>query len=119
MRRGIDFIIALTVCAFLAFGGQSQLSAETSQQVGVTAAVRGNVTLDRASSAIFGRQVRGGEPVFPGGIITSGEKSGVQIMLFSESVVSIWPNCNVKIDRAIYDPDKSLTKFLKETAEKA
>lgn len=72
------------------------------QQAGVSAAVRGDVQLAR--SGAVGRQIASAEPIFLQDGITSGSRSGMQIILMDESVFTIGPNSELEIDEFVYDP---------------
>ncbi len=72
------------------------------QQAGVSAAVRGTVQLARAGAV--GRQIASAEPIFLDDGITSGSRSGMQIILMDESVFTIGPDSDLEIDEFVYDP---------------
>lgn len=98
MRGLTIFLIAATALAGFAAAAAAQ------QQAGVSAAVRGQVALARASANIVGRKVESGEKIYLGDAITSGRDSGMQIMLLDETVFSIGPNSEIAIDEFVYDP---------------
>lgn len=72
------------------------------QQAGVSAAVRGSVQVARAGAV--GRQVESAEPIYLRDAITSGNRSGMQIILMDESVFTIGPGSELEIDEFVYDP---------------
>jgi hypothetical protein len=80
------------------------------QQAGVSAAVRGQVALSRASQNIVGKKVGSGEAIFLGDAITSGKNSGMQVMLLDETIFTIGPNSAMSIDEFVYDPSTNAGK---------
>jgi hypothetical protein len=84
--------------------------AQAQQQAGVSAAVRGQVALSRASQNIVGKKVGSGEAIFLGDAITSGKNSGMQVMLLDETIFTIGPNSAMSIDEFVYDPSTSAGK---------
>lgn len=96
--------LTLSLFAAAAMFGTATLVSAQPQQAGVSAAVRGQVALARASANIVGRQVQSGDPIFLGDAITSGKASGMQVMLMDETVFSIGPNSEISIDEFVYDP---------------
>ncbi|MEQ8828476.1 MAG: FecR domain-containing protein [Alphaproteobacteria bacterium] len=76
--------------------------AQDATQAGVSAAVRGEVALARASAV--GRQIVSAEPIFLQDQITSGADSGMQILLLDETVFTIGPESEMTIDEFVYDP---------------
>lgn len=74
-------------------------------RAGVAAAVRGSVTLERPGSV--GLAVETGAPVYIGDAITTGADSGLQILLLDETVFTIGPDSEMKIDEFVFDPDSS------------
>jgi hypothetical protein len=75
----------------------------SAQQVGVSAAVRGDVQLVAAATP-SPRAVRSGEAIFLRDSVTTGESSGMQVMLLDESTFTIGDNAQVVIDEFVYDP---------------
>ncbi len=109
----ISLIAASAIAAFA-----STASAQ-GQQAGVSAAVRGQVALARASENVVGRQVQSGDPIFLGDAITSGSASGLQIMLLDETVFTIGPNSEISIDEFVYDPATDTGKVAASVAKGA
>jgi len=78
-------------------------------QAGVSAAVKGQVALNRPQTAV-GHQVVGGEPIFLQDAIQSGPRSGMQIMLLDETVFTIGPESEMVVDEFVYDPQTNTGK---------
>lgn len=81
------------------------MSALASEQAGVSAAVRGEVTLAHAQAV--GRAVVSGERIFLQDRIQTGDRSGMQILLLDETTFTIGPNSAIEIDEFVYDPTTS------------
>lgn len=79
------------------------LSAGAAEQAGVSAAVKGQVALNRPQAAV-GRQVVSGEPILLQDAIRSGPRSGMQILLLDETVFTIGPESEMTVDEFVYDP---------------
>ena len=79
------------------------------EQAGVSAAVKGQVALNRPQAAV-GHQVIGGEPIFLLDAIQSGPRSGMQIMLLDETVFTIGPESEMVVDEFVYDPQTNTGK---------
>jgi hypothetical protein len=88
----------LVLCLLLAFGGSS-LAAE---RAGVSAGVRGEVALARASDAQ--RPLRSGEEILMRDALSSGPRSGMQILLLDETVFTMGPQSELIVDEFVYDP---------------
>ena len=81
----------------------------STQQAGISAAVRGEV--ERASDAQpVGVQISSGQPIYLQDRITSGRNSGMQIMLLDQTTFTIGPDSFVKIDEFVYDPNTNVGK---------
>jgi len=89
------------------------LPALAAEQAGVSAAVRGQVALNRLQVAV-GRQVIGGEPILLQDAIQSGQRSGMQILLLDETVFTIGPESELVIDEFVYDPKTNAGKLSAE-----
>lgn len=100
-------VSALAVAVLLSASGNPAMA---QQQAGVSAAVRGQVALSRASQNIVGKKVGSGEAIFLGDAITSGTNSGMQVMLLDETIFTIGPNSAMSIDEFVYDPSTSAGK---------
>lgn len=86
------------------------LPALAAEQAGVSAAVRGQVALNRLQVAV-GRQVISGEPILLQDAIRSGTRSGMQILLLDETVFTIGPESELVIDEFVYDPSSNAGKL--------
>lgn len=73
-----------------------------SEQVGVAAAVQGQVEV-RSNQAV-GRVAQSGKPIYLGDVVTTGPEGRLQILLLDETVFTIGPNSAVVIDEFVYDP---------------
>ncbi len=82
-------------------------------QAGVSAAVRGQVALNRLQVAV-GRQVVSGEPILLQDAIQSGPRSGMQILLLDQTVFTIGPESELVIDEFVYDPKTNAGKLSAE-----
>jgi hypothetical protein len=78
------------------------LAAHAAPQVGVAAAVRGSVRLDREGA--IGVKVESGEKVFLGDRISTAADSRLQVMLLDETVFTLGPSSTMVIDEFVYDP---------------
>jgi hypothetical protein len=113
--RGLTF----SLITASAIAGLATLATAQPQQAGVSAAVRGQVALARASQNIVGKQVQSGDPIFLGDAITSGKASGLQVMLLDETVFTIGPNSEISIDEFVYDPSTNAGKITASVAKGA
>ncbi len=113
--RGLTF----SLIAASAIAGLAALASAQPQQAGVSAAVRGQVALARASQSIVGKKVQSGDPIFLGDSISSGKASGMQVMLLDETVFTIGPNSEISIDEFVYDPVTSAGKITASVAKGA
>ena len=93
-------------------------SAWAVEQAGITAAVRGEVNLDPVTGQAA-HAALSGEDVFLGDGISSGDASGLQLLLLDETIFTIGDNTELTIDDFVYDPatgagqiSASLTKGL-------
>ncbi len=84
-------------------------AAGAADQAGVSAAVKGQVALNRPQASV-GRQVVGGEPIFLQDAIQSGPRSGMQILLLDETVFTIGPESELVVDEFVYDPQTNRGK---------
>ena len=112
MKR-IELAIAAILLSSTSFG-----PALAVEQAGVTAAVRGEVNLDPVTGEAA-HAARSGEEVFLGDGISSGDASGMQLMLLDETIFTVGANTELTIDDFVYDPatgagqmSASLTKGL-------
>lgn len=105
MRPSFSYVAAL-VAFLLAPGFVLAPANAQSDQVGVSAAVRGEVTV--RSSGTQARTPGVGEPMYLGDQVVTQAQSGMQIMLLDESVFTIGENNDLVIDSFVYDPDRSV-----------
>ena len=91
------FVIA---SSFVSAPGYTQ-----SDHIGVSAAVRGDVTVRSGAQS---RTPGSGEPMYLGDRVVTRAQSGMQIMLLDESVFTIGESNDFVIDRFVYDPDRSV-----------
>ena len=80
-------------------------SAFAAQQIGVTAALRGEVvrTASLETGAAIG-QMSSGQTVFLGDDIKVGDAGRLQVMLLDETVFTLGANSVMRIDEFVYDP---------------
>jgi hypothetical protein len=72
-------------------------------QVGMSAAVRGDVTVTTDAKA---RAARSGETMFLGDRVATRAQSGLQILLLDETTFTVGADCQLVIDSFVYDPAK-------------
>lgn len=72
------------------------------EQVGVSAAVRGNVELIQQGQTP--RKASSGLPVYFEEKILSGTDSGMQLMLLDKTTFTVGPDSEIVIDEMVYDP---------------
>lgn len=97
MKR-MELAIAAILFSTTSFG-----AALAVEQAGVTAAVRGAVNLDPVTGEVA-HAARSGEDVFLGDAISSGDASGLQLMLLDETVFTVGENTDLTVDEFVYDP---------------
>lgn len=85
----------------LGLGGAASAS---TPQIGVAAAIKNDVR-----SEINGQTevTRVGANVYQNQLIETGEKSTAQLLFLDQTSLSIGPNAAVKLDRFVYDPDRT------------
>ncbi len=86
-------------------GSLSSQPAFAAQQIGVTAALRGDVvrTASLQTGAAIG-QMSSGQTVFLGDDIKVGNQGRLQVMLLDETVFTLGANSVMRIDEFVYDP---------------
>ncbi len=102
---------ALALLLSLAFVA---VSAGQQSQVGVAAAVRGDVVV---RTGISSRVPSGGEAMLLGDQVRTQVQSGMQVLLLDESVFTIGENNDLVIDRFVYDPDRSVGEIAARTTQ--
>lgn len=106
---GLAFSLALTAPALAA------------PQIGVTAALRGEVvrTASLQTGVAIG-QMSSGQSVFLGDDIKVGAQGRLQVMLLDETIFTLGANAVMRIDEFVYDPDdaskSSLSTSIKQGA---
>ncbi len=93
---------------FAAFVAGGPVAGRAADQAGVAAAVRGSVSLARAT--VTARPVTSGESIFMLDQLKSGPSSGMQILLLDETVFTIGPESELIVDEFVYDADTSAGK---------
>ncbi|WP_288348762.1 FecR domain-containing protein [uncultured Thalassospira sp.] len=91
------------VCALPLMQAAPARAEVTVEMAGVSAAVTGDVTLNKVTGEI-GILVESGMPVYLGDRIITSPNSGMQILLLDETVFTIGPDSDVAIDEFVYDP---------------
>ncbi len=77
-------------------------NAHAAEQIGVSAAVRGNVELIQQGQTP--RKASSGIPVYFEEQIISGVDSGMQLMLLDKTTFTVGPDSQIVIDEMVYDP---------------
>ena len=107
-------LTAMAAIAALALGVDAAWSAEAQSsdivKAGVSAAVRGEVSRSNVKQAVA-RKVGSGQDIFLGDHVTSGNDSGMQILLLDETVFTIGPQADMVIDDFVYDPSTGTGKL--------
>lgn len=100
------FMMMLSSALMLATPSQADKALEGEKvEVGRNSAVKGEVkikSLDEANS----RQALVKEPVFLGDSVNSYVGSSLQVLLKDKSTFTVGPQCDMTIDKFVYDPDK-------------
>jgi hypothetical protein len=95
-RRTLATLIAVAI----GLGAAAQAHAAT--QIGVAAAVRGNVQVLRAPAV--GTALQSGAKLYLGDKVSTGPDAGLQIMLLDETVFTLGPGSELTLDTFVYDP---------------
>lgn len=80
-------------------------SADAASKVGVSAAVRGNVFV--RSGGLEQRKAEVEDDILLQDKVLTKKQSALQILLLDESVFTVGENCEMIIDRFVYDPQKN------------
>ncbi len=83
------------------------MGANAAPQVGVNAAVRGEVFVTGARDENK-RRAQVSEEVYSGDVVETLRQSALQILLLDETVFTVGQNCRMTIDEFVYDPSTSL-----------
>lgn len=97
MKR-IEWAIAAILLSSTFFGPALAI-----EQAGVTAAVHGEVNLDPVTGEVA-HAALSGEDVFLGDGLSSGDASGLQLMLLDETIFTVGANTDLTVDEFVYDP---------------
>lgn len=76
-----------------------------SANIGVNAAIKGDVTIQTAEETAKQAVVK--DKVYLGQKINAEKLSSLQILLKDETVFTVGPECEMTIDKYVYDPDKN------------
>jgi len=88
------------VCLALSLISPSALAA--GENVGINAAVKGNVTVRSGQQEALQALVKA--PVFLDDEINASHNSSLQVLLLDETVFTVGPDCLITIDKFVYDP---------------
>jgi hypothetical protein len=86
------------------------LALAADESVGVCAAVRGRVDLERAPTSW--RAIASGERVMPRDELRSGPRSGLQLLLRDETSFTLGPDSALRVDEFAYEPDADEAKLV-------
>jgi hypothetical protein len=118
-RRSTSVSRPLVAAAlFAALATLPEAHAQAGRQVGVAAAVTGQVQL-AAVGAAARSGVRSGEAIRLGDQIATGPDSKLQIMLADETVFTIGPNAAITIDEFVFDAPSGRGKLTADIARGA
>lgn len=90
-------------CFVAVVSAPAQSAAQSS--IGVAAAVRNQVTATQASQE---RALAVGGDVFQNDLVRTGEASVAQLLFADRTTLSVGPRSEVRLDRYVYDPDRSV-----------
>jgi len=106
-------ITAFVLIGLFAFNGVGEAA---NPQVGVSAALKGDVRLTRPS--IFtAKKIESGEAIYINDIIITGSNAGMQILLLDETVFTIGGNSKLSIDTFIYNPETEIGQVTASVAK--
>ncbi len=74
-------------------------------EIGINSAVKGDVTVQSGEQAAKQAIIK--DPIFLGDEVNSAHKSSLQVLLKDQTVFTVGPDCQLTIDKYIYDPDKN------------
>ena len=101
--RHIKLSLLATSAFALCIGFSTIAFAQSS--IGVNAAVKGDVTISSPDQEAKQALVK--DPVFLGQMIESKQLSSLQIMLKDQTIFTIGADCELSIDKFVYDPEKN------------
>ena len=103
------------LCLVSSFALALAAPAGAGEQAGVAAAVRGEVTLARAS--LPAHAVASGAEIHLDDALRSGDASGMQVLLLDETVFTLGANSEIVIDEFVYDPKSGAGRLDAEVVE--
>lgn len=92
---------SMTLAAALAFAAQPSHAAV---DIGVAAAVAGLIRATSMDEAAPGHVLSSGKLVFQDDVVKSDAKGRLQVLLKDETVFTMGPNAEMKLDEFVYDP---------------
>ena len=103
MTKMQKFTSILGAMSLSIFAFESAMASNT--EIGVNAAVKGDVTIQsgeqRAKQAVVTK------PVLLGDVVNSNKVGSLQVLLKDQTMFTVGPDCNLTIDKFVYDPDKN------------
>ncbi len=97
IRKSLTFTITALLCL-----GALPTHVFAAEEIGKNAAVRGDVTIRTEGQAA--KQALVGQSVFLGDQVNSAHLSSLQVLLLDQTVFTVGPNCELVIDKFVYDP---------------
>jgi hypothetical protein len=91
--------------ATLALMALSSPALSVGEEIGVNSAVKGEITIKSAEEEARSAVVK--DPVLLGDEINSKLDSSLQVLLKDQTVFTVGPDCELTIDKFVYDPTKS------------
>lgn len=83
------------------------VGARAEAKIGVSAAIKGNVFV-KSGGASNQRKAKADQSIFLQDEVLTKRQSALQILLIDQSVFTVGENCEMTIDRFVYDPDRNL-----------
>ncbi len=102
------FAAVLAVGSALSFHSIAAANSDV-LKVGVNSAVKGDVTIKSGEQAA--KQAVITEPVFLGDEVTSNSVGSLQVLLKDQSIFTVGPQCNLTIDKFVFDPTKNTSNL--------
>ena len=99
------FKTALVISTFTTTCIVPTLAFAANEVIGVNSAVKGNVTIQTGEQ--LAKQAVLTEPVLLGDVINSNRVGSLQVLLKDQTIFTVGPDCELTIDKFIYDPTKS------------
>ncbi len=95
---------ALLLSAFSIVSFAHSTAYATNESIGVNSAVKGDVTIQSGEQQAKQAVIK--EPVLLGDVVKSNEVGSLQVLLKDQTVFTVGPDCNLTIDKFVYDPTK-------------